>query len=472
MPHWTFFRRGGDPRVPGPDWAVVTADDAFWPAIREAFPGVDGRGVTVRSCALDFYARPSRLCEVIRADEPRPGYALVYGTGEPGSCACRRLDATTDILTLNRQAGLALDDRNVVDYLYFWLAHQPHPDGRFVPVERLEQVRWRCRPREGDLALLGRHVRPVGVVPYRSTGSYELALRVLRGDILLDMEFTVSSFGHVQYVRRRPLLWSLPVVNDDLADRADAEPRFCAASGDECIDAQQAPDVLECFARILPPDSRRPELLLSRALPFLPETRLYRGIYEGAEPGRPRAADDPAGAGLFVIKGREHLYPIEGTSAPLIVVRNNERFALCRPGAADLDESYVLEYLGFFCHMLCGDEGPFHVLEEVCDLNVLRPPAAERGRRRSGTGRNYDRFMLDEIGAFTRPLSLVERKAGEVTADGCVQYGGALFGAKFTVGASGHVHMDGDSPAVDALPVNWVRNTLPRRRRGEVPYQV
>jgi hypothetical protein len=482
MPHWTFYRRSGDPRERCANgWRDLPRGDAAYALVAREIPGIDREGAQVRACALPFYGRPSHLCEVVTAGDPVPRYVVAHAGDDVVACV---LDGRPEtILALNRRLQLRLERDNAVDYLYFWLSHQCAGERRSQPLERLDQVRWRVPPGAGELLLLRRHITKIVPKPFRSTGTVELKARVLRGTTLYAETYSVSAHGHVmQSERERPRLWSLPVVDDLLADSVNSQPRFYAGTWDDCVDATSVPDVLECMADPLPAGAKPPTMLLSRSLDCFPAARLYRGIYEGLDSAGEsdddqaeqdqafRPADDPAGSGLFVLKGASNLYLLDGTREPIFDAIEREPFSLSRSGSRQLDDSLVLEYLGLFCRVLHGSEGPFYPLEEVTDLNVTRAPRARSRRRAADGDLLYDDLRLDEIAAFTRHLTIDLVASDEAMTDCCMQFGSAVFGTKITVQRNGTVRMSDDSPAVSDLPVNWARNTPPfRRRRYSAP---
>lgn len=469
MPHWTFYRRKGDPReLCANGWHDLPREDAAYALVAREVPGVDRGGAQVRACDLPFYGRPSRLCEVVVAGDPVPRYAVVHAGDDAVACV---LDGRPEtILGLDRRLGFRLDRDNVVDYLYFWLSHQRVGERRWQPLERLDQVRWRVSPRAGELVLIAAYLTNIGIRTFHGTGTIELTASVLHGTTLYGATYSVGSHGHVIKSLERPRLWSLPVVDDLLADSVSSQPKFYAGSWDDCEEATSAPDVLERMCARLPVQARPPTTLLSRSLDCFPGARLYRGVYEyrasddDQAAQDPPAREDPAGSGLFVLKGTSDLYLFDGTSMPMFEAIEREPFSLSRNGD-HLDEALVLEYLALFCRVLHGAEGPFYPLEEVTDLNVTRAPRAQSRRRPTDERLRYDELQLDEIAAFTRHLTLDEIASDEASTDCCMQYGNVLFGTKITVQGNGEVRMSEDSPAVADLPVNWARNTPPFRRR-------
>lgn len=145
-----------------------------------------------------------------------------------------------------------------------------------------------------------------------------------------------------------------------------------------------------------------------------------------------------AGYGLWSGRG---LLPLDGTSTPIHDA--NEQLGLA------LRDSNVLAYVTWFCRFVHGDDGPFWAVLRHEDLNV----------RHGGQGPVASGIVPD--GMIVKPV--VERGEGDsgwvVTL--AVQYGDALFRARFEVEPDGAIEMIDDEPLTSGLPVDSARNGRP-----------
>lgn len=471
MPYWTFYRRAHG--APSPD-----DTRAGWELVPQAFPGraaierlcPAARALEIRRCTLPFYVDPLYYYEAVapgEGDVP-PTYAVMHDA-DPTTAHSPARDA--EIEQLNRRHRLALTEKNVVDYLYFRLSHRADDGGRDVPAERLEQIRWRSAPPGNAVReLVEMLLRPASVEYFRSSGSFEVQLSVVRGRNLYRARYSVNAHGRVTCESREPLLWSLPVVHDSLGDFATTRPSFPRCCGDDLVAPEEVPQLMAVIAAALPTSARLPDFLIRSRRSFLPGADLFQAIYVGAA-GKPRRRErqpdtdvDPAGSGIFVLRGERTIQLFDGSAEPIHRTREIERFELCEPGMTTLSHERVVAFMALVCALLVRAPNSFAPMEEACDLLVTAPPAGRPRRSSRADGVYYDELTLPELNGVARPLEVVSADEREARITGCVQYTTGLYGALFTVYKDGSFLMANDLGAVRDLPTDWSLCTPPFRR--------
>lgn len=95
----------------------------------------------------------------------------------------------------------------------------------------------------------------------------------------------------------------------------------------------------------------------------------------------------------------------------------------------------VADYLRFFCCAVRGDEGPFHLIEDVARFTELTGAAAPP----------------ELAAASPQPLTLATTDDGW-RAEALVVYGTALYRSQFAISADGIIEMIDDEPLATGLP--------------------
>lgn len=180
-------------------------------------------------------------------------------------------------------------------------------------------------------------------------------------------------------------------------------------------------------SRIAPVDgkhrmSRETTRGFRRALPFYDRVELLAFIDEGWVNKR---------LVIYYLHDSGSLFRLNGTSPPLHEVNAKAPIRL--------SERDVLEYLRFFCFMVRGEEGPFHVLERADDPFLpVEMDETTRG-------------VVEEA---ARPARLEGRNDhGHFLVNAMIFYANAIFAANFAVQPTGMVEMLDDEPRVADLPV-------------------
>lgn len=146
----------------------------------------------------------------------------------------------------------------------------------------------------------------------------------------------------------------------------------------------------------------------------------------------PGATVAGAGYGLWSARG---LFPLDGTSAPIHAAVDRE--------GLDLNDDNVLDYTIWFCRHVHGDEGPFWVVLKRDDLNTV--DLATRVA------------VPDNL--IRKPVVVPSEQGWTVQVP--VQYGNALFEARFVVRRDGNIEMDDDVPLHAGVEPDPQRNRRP-----------
>ena len=183
--------------------------------------------------------------------------------------------------------------------------------------------------------------------------------------------------------------------------------------------------------------------------PLAHETLALRGV---SLPSHGRAVyvdavlrDRAGGLGRagFVVRD-EGVTPLDTSSAPI-----HDFNTACPPDLTDREAAFA--YLRLFCWTVCGEEGPFCIIEERNQLpaesRLGTLPAAPLEARRVEPSMKADDILWE--------------------VDGFVLYGSALFGATFQLAADGQIEMTDDNPIAELMPAppGW-------RMAGHVKYLV
>ena len=92
----------------------------------------------------------------------------------------------------------------------------------------------------------------------------------------------------------------------------------------------------------------------------------------------------------------------------------------------------VLDYLRFFCAFVCGEDGPFMIVETP-------------GQLARATGQDADDKRVLAVADLLRPAKLRGRVDDRFEAEAVVLYGGDLFRADFLVAKGGMVEITEDA---------------------------
>ncbi|MEN3794861.1 tetratricopeptide repeat protein, partial [Fulvimarina sp. MAC3] len=162
--------------------------------------------------------------------------------------------------------------------------------------------------------------------------------------------------------------------------------------------------------------------LRSTSLSFYPGFRLVEALIEAESFETPKIA--------LLLASKETSCPILGDS---LVIHN-----LNATGALDLtSDDRVLAYLRFFCLAVCGEGGPFRIVEDY-DPSLL-------------SDRSYDPGAIRQS---IKPFEITDRSLDQWTVQATVKYADALFATSFVVHANGMVEMQDDKPLLSDLPFN------------------
>ena len=205
---------------------------------------------------------------------------------------------------------------------------------------------------------------------------------------------------------------------------ATGGPPFDPGSGwAETPGMEAAPDTgLAHYHDILTPDLERQVSLRFRALSFFPGVRLVRVV--------PRREGETAAA--YALWSGHGFHWLRGTSDDIFAAIEREEFRL--------SDQTVLEYHGFFCFFIHGDEGPFRVIASSAALDGF-----------GGTA--FGHVPPERMRALVEPPRARRLEGAGWAVEATVLYGNTLFRAAFRVSPAGQVEMVGDEPLVEGVPV-------------------
>lgn len=132
----------------------------------------------------------------------------------------RQTDAVTldwtnaPIYRLNETVPVALDERNVADYVRFFFSFVRGRHGRFIIIENVDDIAWKDEPPATARKAIAGLIEPVRLTGIDSDGSYALAVKMIFKDSLFRSAVKVSPKGLVTLQDEELVVEDIPVLDD------------------------------------------------------------------------------------------------------------------------------------------------------------------------------------------------------------------------------------------------------------------
>lgn len=170
----------------------------------------DPSGATILSLDLAFYPG-YRLFEIAdHGNVPPLKKNVIY---RPGHVTV--LDWTNGpVYALNEKAPIALNEKNVTDYIKFFLGYIRGRHGRFIIVESVDDISWREEPPPSARKAVGSALYPVTIRKGSGKGPFELDICVLFKEALFRTRAQIAADGLVSLTDEELLIEDMPVLSD------------------------------------------------------------------------------------------------------------------------------------------------------------------------------------------------------------------------------------------------------------------
>jgi hypothetical protein len=192
---------------------VELADDVI-ARVNPLYDGApfDPETATVLSISLPFYpgywyaeithhgTLPPRVARVVYNDDR--AVILTWGN-DP-------------IYALNRDVPIALDAKNVTEYVQFFFAHVRGTHGRFILVDTVDDIDWKEDPPPSARKSIAKMITPLSLTRQDELGTYILSASMMFKDALFQAHINVRADGTVTLTHEELLVGDMPVLDDTL----------------------------------------------------------------------------------------------------------------------------------------------------------------------------------------------------------------------------------------------------------------
>ncbi|MEZ0259849.1 MAG: hypothetical protein ACAH80_02505 [Alphaproteobacteria bacterium] len=199
------------------DWQKLDAEKAAR-ILSEVNPQLEpvpfsAEQTTIRVQKLPFY-KNYELYEL--TDLSAVPAARKYALYKPGDINVINWTNQT-IYETNEKAPIALDERNVVEYVKFFFNYVRGRHGRFLIIETIDDIRWQVEPPLQGRKVMQEMLEPVGVVSQDADGTFNLEAFMVFKDSLFKTRVHVKKDGLVSMSDEELKIEGMPVLQDAAA---------------------------------------------------------------------------------------------------------------------------------------------------------------------------------------------------------------------------------------------------------------
>lgn len=135
----------------------------------------------------------------------------------PKTSSLRLLNWTNEpIYTLNKELPIQLSEKNIGEYVRFFLSYVRGKHGRFIPVENVDDIAWREDPPPAARRAISKMIVPVTLEGLDKQGQYKLKACMMFRDSLFKAQIFVDPDGTTQITNEELLIEDMPVLDDVL----------------------------------------------------------------------------------------------------------------------------------------------------------------------------------------------------------------------------------------------------------------
>ncbi len=118
------------------------------------------------------------------------------------------------IYDLNERAPIALDAKNILDYIRFFFGHVRGRHGRFKITEGMDSIAWKVDPTVEQRKSLSAKIAPMKLEEKAKTGVFKVNAAMMLKETLFKVDVYVEPNGRVMLSDHEILIEELPVVDD------------------------------------------------------------------------------------------------------------------------------------------------------------------------------------------------------------------------------------------------------------------
>lgn len=120
------------------------------------------------------------------------------------------------IYALNKKLPVVLSEKNIGDYVRFFLSYVRGKHGRFIPVENVDDIAWREDPPPAARRAISKMITPITLEGSEKSGEYRLRACMMFRDSLFKADIFVKPSGDVHITGEELLIEDMPVLDDVL----------------------------------------------------------------------------------------------------------------------------------------------------------------------------------------------------------------------------------------------------------------
>ncbi len=117
------------------------------------------------------------------------------------------------VYDLNQDAPIALDNKNILEYVRFFFSFVKGRHGRFVICESSDNVQWKDEPPLEVRKKLNETMKPMEVVEKRKDGVFQVNAYMMLKDALFNVDVYVEPNGRVTMSDHEIVIEDIPVMD-------------------------------------------------------------------------------------------------------------------------------------------------------------------------------------------------------------------------------------------------------------------
>lgn len=121
------------------------------------------------------------------------------------------------IYDTNEKAPIKLDEKTVADYVKFFFTYVRGRHGRFIIVEKVDDIRWQREPPAQGRKVMQEMLEPVTITSHDKDGTYNMSAFMVFKDSLFKTKVHVQPDGLVSLSDEELKIEGMPVVPDNIA---------------------------------------------------------------------------------------------------------------------------------------------------------------------------------------------------------------------------------------------------------------
>lgn len=172
----------------------------------------DSAITTILSISLPFYKGYDLLDIADHTINP-PKRAVVLYNGKTKDAVI--FDWTNGpVYALNDRLPVALNEKNIEEYVRFFFAYVRGKHGRFVIVENVDDIAWKEDPPPAARRAISKMITPVSFENREGENTYHLKACMMFRDSLFRTDIYVEPDGRTRMANEELLIEDMPVLDD------------------------------------------------------------------------------------------------------------------------------------------------------------------------------------------------------------------------------------------------------------------